>query len=182
MLLLDSLKASPLPVTTSSLASATEYGLVDYALAMRVLFGFLTSPHPSIVYPISASSMASALLAAEQGDGTPLWDLYKFNVVQPERKCDRRAPGPSITNDAVTVISCTDGDPVNDTTEELQALFDRMVEDSMFSVIWTHRARCACVLRSRLVIKSKYADFVPEDGRYGRWNVTVVCALSIRHC
>ncbi|KAF7795724.1 hypothetical protein EIP86_006889 [Pleurotus ostreatoroseus] len=147
MTLLDSFKANPLPVTTSSSPTlATEYGLVDYALVMRVLFGFLTSPHPSIVYPISATSMASALLAAEKGDGTPMWNLYKFNILQPARRCDQQVPGPSITNDAVAAISCTDGDPVNDTTEELQALFNRMVEDSMFSVIWTHRARCACVL------------------------------------
>lgn len=144
--LLDSLKARPLPVTTSPTpASPTEYGIVDYAFTMRALFAFLTSPSPSIVNPVPATSLAAALLAAEQGDGIPLWNLYTFTLLQFEFNCDARSPLGSITNDGLAAILCTDGDPVEDTVEELQALFDRMAQYSMFSVIWTQRARCACV-------------------------------------
>ncbi|KAF7791738.1 hypothetical protein EIP86_002762 [Pleurotus ostreatoroseus] len=145
MNLLTSLKTAPMAVTaTSLLASPTEYGIVDYALVLRIVFEFSYGPYPAAARTVTPADLASALAAAEKGDPVPLWDLDKNNTVEFKCQCSPSPKPPaSVGMDATAAISCTDGDPVEDTTEELGKLWDRVLGDSIFGALWGGRARCS---------------------------------------
>lgn len=150
--LFNSLKTSPMPVAaTSLLASPSEYGIVDYALALRVVFAFTYGPYASPVRTFTPAVLASALAAAEKGDPVPLWNLDKNNTIEFKCSCGPSSPVPFLRGDATAAISCTDGDPVEDTTEELQAVYDTLIADSMFGPLWSARARCSYVYKSRFL-------------------------------
>lgn len=147
MNVLASIKSSPMPVTaTSMLASPADYGVVDYTLALEVIFLFIYSPYPSRSAAVSPADLASAIAAVEKGNPVPLWNLHKNSTIQFKCSCGPIPPVPSfLLDNAVTAISCTDGDPVDDTVEELQAVYNRLIGDSMFGVLWNGRARCSYV-------------------------------------
>lgn len=149
------IKTSPMPVTaTSLLASPTDYGTVDYTLVLEVLFLFTYSPYAIRPGAVSPASLASAFAAVEKGNAVPLWNLHKNNIIEFKCSC---SPTPSVPpfvmENALSAISCTDGDPVDDTVEELQAVYDRLIGDSMFGVIWGGRARCSYVYYGYNVVK-----------------------------
>ena len=147
MSLLISLKTAPMAVTaTSLLASPIEYGIVDYALVLRIVFEFSYGPYPAAARTVTPADLASALAAAEKGDPVPLWNLDKNNTVEFKCQCSPSPKPPATVGmDATAAISCTDGDPVEDTTEELGKLWDRVLGDSMFGALWGGRARCSYV-------------------------------------
>lgn len=152
MNLLASIKASPMPVVaTTSLASPAEYGIVDYALVLNVLLLFTFGPYAGRSRTFNPATLASALAATEKGDPVPFWNLYKNGVVEFKCSCDANPPIPpvpvSFRGHASPAILCTDGDPVDDTTEELQVLFDQLAGDSIFGPLWGGRIRCSYVYK-----------------------------------
>ena len=131
----------------TSISTAVEYGVVDYALILKVVFGFLYGPYPGHSRPVTATALAYALAAAEKGNGFPLWELQKNNTEALDCRC---GPGPVPTPykspDAIAGIACSDGEVVNDSPEDLEAVFNKLVEDSMFGLLWGGRIRCVYVL------------------------------------
>ncbi len=143
--LYESLKRNPIAVPAKgSDFTAGDYGLVDYALVRRLIFGFLYSPYPGVKEAgITPSALASALAAAETGNGVPLWDLQKNDAAQFKCECSSGAKTIPNTNGATAAIACGDGDAVEDSVEALQAHYEKMSQDSMFAELWTDtRARC----------------------------------------
>ena len=86
--------------------------------------------------------MATVLAAIEQGDGRPLWELHEDPQQTVECDC-----GEGNQTDIVfgvgTAISCSDGDPVTDTPEELDAWFERLAAASSFADVWAIHVSCS---------------------------------------
>ncbi|KAJ3539136.1 hypothetical protein NM688_g6410 [Phlebia brevispora] len=142
MRLLASIQKEPIPVVASTtLSSPTEYGIVDYALALRVLFVFLYFPYHTFAQTAPATDLAFALASAEKGDGVPLWNLQAAYIVQFKCSCSPAPPLPQPI--ATTAIMCSDGDPVEESIEEMQTLLDKIARDSMFAPLWPLHVVCA---------------------------------------
>ncbi|PSS36784.1 hypothetical protein PHLCEN_2v1415 [Hermanssonia centrifuga] len=142
--LYESLKYSPIPVSAKgSDFTAADYGLVDYALVRKLIFGFLYAPYPGMrPGGVTPSALASALAAAENGNGLPLWDLQKNGTEQFKCKCGGGANPVPRTDGATVAIACGEGDVVEDSIEELQAHYEKMSQDSTFAELWTVHASC----------------------------------------
>lgn len=130
-----SIKRQPVPVFSPS-----QYGTVDYSMLRQVIMSSLTSPYDS--FP----ALAQALAALEKGDGGP---MLQMGASGEQLQCD--CPG---NNDAISgvlgleaqdAISCTDGTPVEDGLDQLQAFYEETAKKySSFADVWvSHRVRCA---------------------------------------
>jgi hypothetical protein len=146
--LYTSLKQRPIPIfppadkIDSKLASI-DYGTLDYGFTRRVIFGFLYQPFLS---PLNATALASALSAAEKGDGYPMWQLHK--EAQPEFDCKCGTPSatrPASGRQLLEAIACSDGDTVDDSFEDLYKHYARMASDSSFAEWWWMRLECSYV-------------------------------------
>ncbi|KDQ18796.1 hypothetical protein BOTBODRAFT_153690 [Botryobasidium botryosum FD-172 SS1] len=121
-----SVKARPVPVFTS-----LGYGVVDYSMLRQLIFTSLYSPYNS--YP----QLADALAALEKNDGGPLLGLYARSEEKLECDCPRTpVPELPLSYDAALGIRCTDGVPVEDDVEELQAHFEKLGKLSSFADVW----------------------------------------------
>ena len=146
MNILAFLKTSPMAVTDGPLSSPVEYGTVDYSVALQVAFAFTYDPYPNRPGTIAATELASAFAALEKGNPVPLWRLQKTDMVEFNCRCGQKPKPPASFNvDATAAISCTDGEPVEDTVEELKKYWETILEDSMLGVFWDLRARCSYV-------------------------------------
>jgi hypothetical protein len=136
--LFASLKIQPIvvPVTSNATDGPLDYGLLDYGVAHRSFGSYLYSPFTN------ASAMAAALAAAEQGDGRPFWEL---GLDSEEGEECSSGPGTQNTFETATAIACTDGDPVSDSLEELNAWYQRLATTSSFADILDFHVRCAYV-------------------------------------
>ena len=150
---LNALKTHPLPVSVrpthqcmmgdEDVFVSDTYGLVDYGLAHRVVFGFLYAPYggsPLIPW-ISTSVLAHALAAAEgpDADGRPLFELRH------EERLSCQCPSAPRRADLFAgsvAVACGESEPVYDTVEELQAQWNEMAKTSSFADVWPMRARC----------------------------------------
>ena len=140
--ILTALKTRSLAVTTTDpLATAADYGVVTYRLALSAVFDFLYSPYKNN----SAAILATALAAAEHGDGKPLWDLMKSGVTQFRCQCPN-SPEPSQSPAGLTAaIACGDGAALNESPEDLQDWYDKVGRDSQFAPLWQMHATCTYV-------------------------------------
>jgi hypothetical protein len=131
-----------LPKNQSSTVSSSDYGIVDYGLVRRIVFNYLYKPYGS---GLNSTTVAHILAAVEKGDGKPAWDASKAG--QPALKCEcPGVPQPPAMGSASTAIACSDGEPVEDSPEDLEKHYERMAEDSSFADMWSIRATCMCVL------------------------------------
>lgn len=173
------LKTNPIPVPLpSNSTSATDYGIVDYGLVRGIVFQFLYKPYnsgASANRTISATKLAKALAAADNGDGLPLWDLQKAG--RPSLKCEcPGAPKSAPLGSAHLAIMCTDGEPVTDTLEELREHYEAMVKYSSFADVWAARVGCACVFRLTYLLDMRSLTCLrsgwtirPKDRFAGMW-------------
>ncbi|KDQ11946.1 hypothetical protein BOTBODRAFT_432647 [Botryobasidium botryosum FD-172 SS1] len=121
-----SVKARPVPVYTP-----LGYGVVDYSMLQQLIFMSLYTPYT--FYP----QLADALAALEKNDGGPLLGLS--TKLEEKLECDcPRTPVPELPggSDAALGIRCTDGAPVEDDLEELQAHFEKLGKLSSFADVW----------------------------------------------
>jgi hypothetical protein len=134
--LFAALKVRPIvvPVTSNATDGPLDYGLLDYGVAHRSFFNYLYNPFTN------ASAMATALAAAEQGDGRPFWELGLDS--EPEEECNSGAGTQNIF-ETTTAIACTDGDPVSDSLEELNAWYEQLAATSSFADVLDIHVRCA---------------------------------------
>ena len=131
----------PLPRNGTG-SGVADYGVVDYALVRGLVLNFLYRPFNNGT--MSAGAFARILAAADKGDGLPAWNVNKD--AQPPLKCEcPGAPVPPTIWDAHLTIMCSDGDPVDDSLEELQELYEKMATDSSFADMWDLRVSCSCV-------------------------------------
>lgn len=143
--LFDSLKRRPIavPINSTSPDADAAYGLVDYKIARSIVFDFLGTPYDSLFSgALSASSLASALTAAESDDGLPLFRLWNEDRFTCACTPDGPTPNREDLESVATAIACGDGDVVEDSVEDLQVVFDELAKTSSFADIWPMRARC----------------------------------------
>lgn len=139
--ILNSLKRRPLAVLTKDANStASDYGVIDYATVKALVFRYLYSPYPSGSNN-PASNLSFRLSEVEKGDGFPLWKSLKS--IRPQFQCDSKPQvlllDPSYT--PTYTIACGDGEPVNDSIDELDEFYREF--NSSFTDMWPTRARCA---------------------------------------
>lgn len=107
---MDNLKRVPVTFQLGDL-----YGVVDWDLARGVVFSSLYKPF--VTFPL----LAQALLDLEHGNAAPFYQLSGEDSSL--FRCDAHSSpyeGPNaIWNEANLAIKCGDGDPVNDTLDEL---------------------------------------------------------------
>lgn len=140
--------AVPLPHNSTG---APSYGVVDYALVRGLVFGFLYKPMNNGT--TSAASLARILAAADKGDGLLAWNANKD--AQPQLKCEcPGAPALPAMGSATHAIACSDGDPVDDSVEQLQELYEKMAKDSSFADMWGLRVSCSCALFMNILLPS----------------------------
>jgi hypothetical protein len=135
--LMDHLKSRPLSVASTDSTSSNElgYGLVDYRLVRELLFHFLYWPYGP---RLTAQMLASALAAAEAGDGRPLWGLAASAQAKVNCDCDgERTVGsnPLQSIEAAIAIACGEADVVRDSFDELRERFKQSLSVSNFSEI-----------------------------------------------
>jgi hypothetical protein len=144
------LKKRPLavPAVNDTIGMSTNYGLVDYAAARRVVFQWLYKPYTA------AHKVAAALAATEAGDGRPLWELSRSALLDYHCECGSKRPGDDISGgrnqvgrELTLAIACSDGDVVEDSLDELQEHYEGMAKDSAFAEMWSMRLMCSCVFR-----------------------------------
>ena len=137
------LKTRPIAVTLPRNSTGVpDYGVVDYGLVRGLVFAFLFEPmgHGTM----TAGTMARILASADHGDGLPAWNAQKDAL--PQLKCEcPSAPALPAMGDGSYAIACSDGDPVNDSLEELQERYEKMAKDSSFADMWGLRVACSCV-------------------------------------
>jgi len=124
--LYTSVKARPVPVYTPS-----GYGIIGYSALKQLMLIALYAPYN--IFPL----FAEALAALEKNDGGPLLELRA--TFEPKLECDcPRVPAEPLGSgsDALLAIRCTDGLPVEDGVEELQAHFEKMAKLSSFADAW----------------------------------------------
>lgn len=128
--ILDGLKTAPLTVQNGSL-----YGTVEHGLTRRLLFFSLYDPINQ--YP----PLFSALAAAEQGDGAPLYALLGRTESTWRGPCgaDGQVTQP---DDAVAAIACSDGDALDESLAEMRAHYAKMAEMSSFAEFWNIHSYC----------------------------------------
>jgi hypothetical protein len=140
------LKKRPLavPAVNDTIGTSTDYGLVDYQAARRVVFQWLYKPYTA------AHTVAAALAATEAGDGRPLWELSKSALLDYHCDCGSKRPddgGPSVRSqvgrEKTLAIACSDGDVVEDSLDELQEHYEGMAKDSAFAEMWSMRLSCS---------------------------------------
>lgn len=142
--LLSKLKSRPLAVQpTGALSTPTDYGIVDYGITLSIVFEFLYKPYTNG----RAATLAAALAAAEKGDAQPLWDLQKAGIEQFSCKCPSRPTtrASPYSQDASAAISCSDGDVVRASPQDLQDWYDQVGRDSEFAALWSSYVRCTYV-------------------------------------
>ncbi|KAF4600417.1 hypothetical protein EYR38_005044 [Pleurotus pulmonarius] len=108
----------PVPVVTD-----ISYGLVDYARLRMSIFQSLWSPYA--FFPQLAQGLADLI----NGDGTTLYQIME----QPLFDCSCGTPTPpTIIADGGIAISCTDGEEVRDTVDELESYLRGLLRDSQW--------------------------------------------------
>jgi hypothetical protein len=140
------LKTHPITVLPNIGEGQLQYGILDYASARNVVFMFLYKPY----YP-GPTSLAHALAATERGNGRPMWELSQALKGKPEFRCHcGEDPEPETIflgpPEQELAVSCSDGDKVDDTVEDLQEHFERMAKMSSFAELWPIRIQCSLVL------------------------------------
>lgn len=139
--ILNNLKRRPLAVLTKDANStASDYGVIDYATVKALVFRYLYSPYPSVSNN-PASNLSFRLSEVEKGDGFPLWKTLK--PIRPQFQCDSK-PQVALLDPSYTptyAIACGDGEPVNDSIDELDGFYRGF--NSSFTDMWPTRARCA---------------------------------------
>jgi hypothetical protein len=135
--LLERLKVQP--IATSIGSGPLDYGLVDFGLLQGTLFTFLYGPYAD------ASTIASALAALETGNAGPFWHLLEATGSVAECSAGNDKERVQLDVETYTSIICTDGEPVRDSVEELQAWYEGNARKSSFAGTLANRVRCACV-------------------------------------
>ncbi|KAF7433702.1 hypothetical protein PC9H_005665 [Pleurotus ostreatus] len=108
----------PVPVLTG-----ISYGLVDYARLQMSIFQSLWSPYA--LFPQLAQGLADLI----NGNGTTLYQIME----QPLFDCSCGTPTPpTIIADGGIAISCTDGQEVRDTVDELELYLQGLLRDSQW--------------------------------------------------
>jgi hypothetical protein len=157
------LKERPIAVTApvNATSAELEYGIVDYTMARSTVASVLYGPYGRyVVRPVLGSSaLATALAAAEVGDGRPMWSANKGKLAQLECECDESAvPAPLAGHETTLSIACGDADVVDDSVDELQKHFEGMAKFSDFAEWWDIHVSCAyvfswCYSRWRVLTK-----------------------------
>jgi hypothetical protein len=141
---LERLKRQPLAVThMKNESEVLDYGIVDYSLVRRLMFAFLYRPYSA--GPLNGTALATALAAAERGDGWPFWELQRSREVRLPCDCSTGSRPPRVADGAEMglAVACSDGEEVNDSLEELKDHFEMVGKTSKFVDMWTHRVRCS---------------------------------------
>lgn len=135
--LLERLKIEPIATSVGSNPGPLDYGFVDYGLLKGALFTYLYNPYGN------ASTIASVLAALEQGDANPMWQVLEAtgDVAECSAGNDKRRP--QLDVETMNAIMCTDGNPVNDTLQQLQSWYEGNARKSSFAGALTTRVRCA---------------------------------------
>lgn len=137
--ILERLKVQPLTASVGSSSGVLDYGIVDFSVLKNALFVYLYHPYGG------ASAVAAALAALEHGDANLLWQLPVLEEQKNLFKCP-------VANDTSVeqlviepqfAIACSDGTPVNDTYDQLEAGYEDNARKSSFAGGLPVRVECA---------------------------------------
>ena len=120
-------------------ATDGEQGIVDYFIAKSQLFRTIYFPH------FQGRSFANALAALEQGDSEPIWRLSQTARLAQllDQSCDPLTNRSYIGVVSSVAIACGDGDPVQESLEDLRNYHLELSQQSSFAELWGFRVRCA---------------------------------------
>lgn len=113
----------PIPVVTN-----ISYGLVDYARLRGAIGLSLYSPY------VDFPRLARGLADLSQGDGTGIYQMLETEPLF-DCHCGDTAPLSTI-QDARAAISCTDGQEVRDTVDELEVFVRDLLRTSQWGEFW----------------------------------------------
>ncbi|KAF4596829.1 hypothetical protein EYR40_007482 [Pleurotus pulmonarius] len=119
----------PVPVMTN-----ISYGLVDYARLRATIAQSFYSPYSD--FPRLARGLADLV----HGNGTALYQMLEMPVF--DCSCGTPVPLQPIT-DARIVISCTDGQEIRDTVDDLEIYVRELLRQSQWGEVWA-TLRIAC--------------------------------------
>jgi hypothetical protein len=137
--ILERLKVQPIAASIGSSPGSLDYGIVDFSLVKHLLFVYLYHPYGG------ASTVATALAALEQGDANPLWQLPVFEAEKDLFKCSmaNETSVEQLVIEPQFAIACSDGTPVNDTFDQLEAWYENYARESSFAGGLAVRVECA---------------------------------------
>ena len=120
-------------------ATDGEQGIVDYFIAKNQLFRTIYFPHSQ------GRSFANALAALEQGDSEPIWRLSQTARLAQllDQSCDPLTNRSYIGVVSSVAIACGDGDPVQESLEDLRNFYQELSQQSSFADLWTLHVGCA---------------------------------------
>lgn len=113
------------------------YGLVDYARLRGTVAQSFYSPYSDL------PQLAQGLADLVRGNGTVLYQMLEMPVF--DCSCGTPVPLQPIT-DARIVISCTDGQEIHDTVDDLEVYVRDLLRQSQWGEVWaTLRIACTYV-------------------------------------
>jgi hypothetical protein len=124
------------PIPTVIGTGPLDYGLVDYRIALREVFGFLYHP-----FAFSGRDVSLLLASLEKGDGSLVLQTQVNEQALLQCSCgeDNTANIGDIGTIGSAAIAFSDAGAINDTVPELQAWYEANRRESMFADIWPHR-------------------------------------------
>lgn len=135
------LKKNPIVVPMSK-NDVGDYGLISYKLVKSTLLMFAYKPY-AIASPLGAPQLSVSLAELEKDNGTPLWSWLSALQERFECSCPTRPQEPKYVNtDALQAIACGDGGRVDDTVEDLEEYFSRLLAISEYADVVAPRPMC----------------------------------------
>jgi hypothetical protein len=136
----DSIKSAPIPVVIGN--GSADYGIVDYGMVRRTVQDFLYQP-----FALPAQNISLILAGLEKGDGSLFWEAQ----IDPRDflQCKSELSGPSDSDGFISLglgglaISCSDGEPVHDSLQQLNKWYEDNAKESSFADVWPFRVWCA---------------------------------------
>jgi hypothetical protein len=135
--ILERLKTQPLTALIGTSPGPLDYGVVDFGLVKNALFTYLYRPYDN------APTIASVLASLEKGNANTAWQLLQSDQVISECSAGNDAGRAQLVAEPQNAIQCSDGAPVNDTLDQLQAWFEGNLKKSSFAGSLPIRVQCA---------------------------------------
>ncbi|KAF7364685.1 Abhydrolase-4 domain-containing protein [Mycena venus] len=118
-----SVRARPIPVRANS-----SYGVVDYSLVRRKIFGTLYSPYSQ--FPILAKALADLAV----GNGTTLFQMFEKPAFQ--CACDPSEHEFDSVEDALYAVICNDGKHIPRDYEAILVHYQNLLKTSQWADMW----------------------------------------------
>jgi hypothetical protein len=135
--ILERLKVQPIAASVSSSPGSLDYGVVDFSLLKIALFDYLYMPYGL------APTVAAVLAALEQGDAGPLWQVLEAKADVIECTAANNTVLEQLGVEPQLAVECSDGTPVHDTLEQLEAWYQYNAHKSSFAGVSIARVQCS---------------------------------------